>query len=388
MSEIKIVADENIPKVKEIFSNIGVVKLLPGRNITSKELCDADVLLVRSVTPVDSDLLSRSNVRFVGTATIGTDHVDIDYLNNEGISFSSAPGSNARSVAEYITAALLTLARRKKVPLRGQSIGVVGAGNVGSRVVKKAEALGMTVIKNDPPLARRTGDDSYRPIDEVLECDYITLHVPLEKGGPDPTHHLVNEEFIDALRPETMLFNSSRGAVVKGQALKKALVSDKIKGAVLDVWENEPAIDHQLVELVDIATPHIAGYSLDGKYAGVEMLYRALCGELDLEPDVDIESLKPKPGVQDITVHDISNFNESLLSIVKKVYDITEDDRKLRGIFSLHDSEHAEYFDDLRKNYPVRREFYTVKVKRGPDISEEAWEPFKELIGNMGFRTD
>ena len=382
---MKIIADENIPCVKDVFGGMGEVVAMPGREITASTVSDADVLLVRSVTPVNEKLLSDSEVRFVGTATIGTDHVDEQYLERRGIHFTSAPGSNAESVAEYITAAVLTIAFRRETPLRGKSLGVIGAGNVGSLVVKKGEALGMEVTKNDPPLARQTGDPTYRPLEEALRCDYVTLHVPLEDAGPDPTFEMVDENFLKHMKPEAVLLNSSRGPVCKESALKGALINRKISAAVLDVWKNEPEIDIGLMGLANIATPHIAGYSLDGKYAGVEMLYRALCAFYGCEPRLDIDSLKPAPEINLLRAEDAGDLHASLQHTVRKIYDIEQDDRKLRKMRARPASERAQYFTGLRKNYPVRREFHTAGVEPEEGMDKDKWRELSRILNRLGF---
>jgi len=269
---VKIVADANIPHVAECFGSIGNVVVVSGREITPALLADADILLVRSITKVNSQLLKDTKVRFVATATIGFEHVDLDYLAAAGIGFASAPGSNAGSVAEYIVAALLSVARKKKMTLAGRSIGIVGVGSVGSKVEKKAKALGMEVLLNDPPLQRQTGDPKYLSIKELYACDFVTLHTPLNLEGIDRTFHLADHVFFDSLRPGCIFLNTSRGAVMDTVALKSALAAGRLGGAVLDVWENEPDIDIELLRMVDLSTPHIAGYSFDGKIAGMTMI--------------------------------------------------------------------------------------------------------------------
>ena len=197
---MKIIADENIPFVAECFSSIGEVETVPGRGITPAVVADTDVLLVRSITPVGTDLLVGSKVRFVGTATIGFDHVDTEYLSQSNIGFASAPGSNANSAAEYVVAALLNIARRHSIDLEGKSIGIIGVGNVGGRVAKKASALGMKLFLNDPPLQRQTGDSKYLPIEKLFDCDFVTLHTPLTFEGEDKTSHLADDTFFKSLK--------------------------------------------------------------------------------------------------------------------------------------------------------------------------------------------
>ncbi len=382
---MKIVADENIPRVKDVFGTLGEVVVLSGREIDAKHVKKADVLLVRSVTRVDEELLSGSRVRFAGTATIGVDHVDIDYLDSAGIRFAAAPGSNANSVAEYIIAALLTTSLRKDEPPDGRSIGVIGVGNVGGKVVEKAAALGMKVVKNDPPLARRHADAFFRPLGEAQKCDYVTLHVPLETGGTDPTYHMVDEAFLEAMRQDAVLLNTSRGAVIDESALKSALERKRIGGAVLDVWENEPSIDAELAEPADIATPHIAGYSLDGKFAGVKMLYKELCDFLHVKPQIDVDALKPPPEIKQVVVEDAPDRLRCLQKTVKSIYDIEEDDRKFRKMLSLPGPERASRFSELRKNYPVRREFYTAGAVPGRNLDREIRGELSRVLVALGF---
>ncbi|MCJ7729025.1 MAG: 4-phosphoerythronate dehydrogenase, partial [Sedimentisphaerales bacterium] len=298
---MKIIADENIPFVKECFSSLGDVEALSGRRITPNVVADADILLVRSITQVNEKLLSKSEVKFVATATIGFEHVDVDYLKSRNIGFASAPGSNANSVAEYIVAALLSVGKKHKISLVGKSISIVGVGNVGSKVARKCVALGMKVKLNDPPLSRQTGDKKYRPLSELFDCDFITLHTPLTGEGQDKTFHLADENFFASLKPGCVFINTARGAVHDTAALKSAIQSGKLGAVVLDVWENEPNIDCELLRIVGISTPHIAGYSLDGKIAGMIMIYNAACEHIGFEPKYKIEDFLPSPAVPQIT---------------------------------------------------------------------------------------
>ncbi|MCI0514383.1 4-phosphoerythronate dehydrogenase, partial [candidate division KSB1 bacterium] len=272
---MKIIADENIPFVREAFKNLGNVITFSGRKITNDAVMDAEILLVRSITPVDETLLKNTTVKFIATATIGMDHLDIEYLKSQKIGFSNAAGSNANSVAEYIITALLHHACLNQISLKGKSLGIVGVGNIGSKMVRYARALGMEVVQNDPPLARATGAPYFQPLDELMDCDFITLHVPLTMEGIDRTYHLFNKERIMKMKPGSVLLNSSRGSVVATEAAIKALWQHHLKALILDVWENEPEIDLELLKLVEIGTPHIAGYSYDGKINGTRMIYEA-----------------------------------------------------------------------------------------------------------------
>lgn len=360
---MRIVADANIPFVRECFSSVGEVRVLNGREITPEVVAEADALLVRSVTAVNESLLAGSKVRFVGTATIGFDHVDVSYLHRSGIGFSSAPGSNANSAAEYVIAGLLEVARRRKVVLEGKSIGVIGVGNVGGRVARKCEGLGMRVVRNDPPLQRQTKDPQYVPLEMLYDCDFITIHTPLTRGGINKTFHLADAGFFARLKRGVVFLNASRGAVVETQALKAAIRAGRLGAVVLDVWEGEPNIDVELLDMVDLATPHIAGYSFDGKVAGMIMIYRSLCGHFGLTPKFDVKDFLPVSEIPRLEVGTDGESDEELLArIVERIYSIAKDDRNTRQIAAQPPEGRGGFFDALRKNYPVRREFQNTTV--------------------------
>ncbi len=379
---MKIVADANIPFVSECFSSIGQVKAVAGRQITPDVVADADILLVRSITPVGADLLAGSRVGFVATATIGFDHVDIDFLRRNNIGFASAPGSNANSAAEYVIAGLLEVAQRHALDLEGKSIGIIGAGNVGGRVAKKCAALGMDVLLNDPPLQRQTGDAKYRPLTELFDCDFTTLHTPLTFEGPDKTYHLADESFFRSLKERCVFVNAARGAVVNSEALKAAIRCGRLRAALLDVWEGEPGIDTELLKMVDIGTPHIAGYSLDGKIAGMIMIYRLACEYFGFEPEFDIEDFLPEPSVPQLKL-DPNTGNEQtvILGAVQRVYKIGEDDTKLRRLLDEPAAKRGEYFDSLRKDYPVRREFQNTEI-----ILTDSKSALARKLAGIGFK--
>jgi erythronate-4-phosphate dehydrogenase len=378
---MKIVADANIPFVAECFSSIGDVTVVGGRQMPPDVVANADVLLVRSITPVNADLLVGSKVRFVATATIGVDHVDTDYLQRQGIGFASAPGSNANSAAEYVIAGMLEMGQKYEINLANESIGIVGVGNVGSRVAAKCAALGMDVRLNDPPLQRQTGDARYLPLKELCSCDFITLHTPLTFEGQDKTYHLANEEFFGSLKPGCVFVNASRGGVVDTGALKTAIRSGRLKAVVLDVWEGEPEIDTELLQMIDIGTPHIAGYSLDGKVNGLIMIYDSVCEYFSIEPKFDVEDFLPEPAVPELTVNpDSRSENEVLLEAVSKVYSITTDDAALREMLGSRTADRGKFFDNLRRNYPVRREFQSTTVF----VEDEANNLVAKLAG-IGF---
>jgi erythronate-4-phosphate dehydrogenase len=309
---MRIVADANIPCVEEAFEAFGEVVVLPGRAITAEAVREAEVLLVRSVTPVNESLLAGSRVRFVATATIGTDHVDSGYLARRGIGFASAAGCNANAVAEYVVAALLELAQRHRYRLRDRTLGVIGVGNVGSRVVRYARALGMRVLRNDPPLGL---------LEPALQADIVTLHVPLDAT----TRHMLGWE---NLRGFTLI-NTARGAVVDNAALLKALDANRIAAAVLDVWENEPQVMPELLDVVDLGTPHIAGYSWDGKINGTRMIYEACCRYFGWPASWrPVLPAPPVPQVRQV-VGPGEDDEDVLREVIRQVYDIRADDARL-----------------------------------------------------------
>lgn len=360
---MKIVIDENVLLGKETFSLIGEVIPVPGRAITPEVVKDADILVVRSVTKVDERLLLKSNVKFVGSATAGIDHVDTEYLNGRGIGFASAPGSNSNSVAEYVISALLLLDRKEKISIDELSLGVVGVGNVGSKVVKKAEGLGVKVLQNDPPLFRETKDKVFLGLDELMNCDVITLHVPLSLSGVDRTLKLFDEGRLHKMKKGSVLINTSRGKVVVGSALKSALQKGNLSGAILDVWEKEPDIDKELLELVDIGTSHIAGYSYDGKVKGTKMVFDAICEFFSIDKGWEVELPLPEVSYAEMTVSENEKFTEVLADVVFRVYDIKKDDGYMRKILTLEGKEKKDFFDGLRKNYRIRREFFNTRLK-------------------------
>ncbi|MDD5326335.1 MAG: 4-phosphoerythronate dehydrogenase [Phycisphaerae bacterium] len=382
---MKIIADANIPFVKDCFSSIGEVELFPGRQITRDIVGDAECLLVRSVTRVDSDLLAGSKIRFVGTATIGFDHIDIEYLAKNNINFASAPGSNANSAAEYVIAGLFEIGRKYKIKLEGKSIGIVGVGNVGRNVAKKCAALGMKVLLNDPPLQRASGDAKYLPLEKLHGCDFITFHTPLTFEGIDKTFHLAGEKFFKSLKAGCVFFNASRGGVVDTEALKESIRSGQLETTILDVWENEPNIDTGLLEMVDIGTPHIAGYSLDGKITGMIMIYNAACEYFGFKTKFDVEDFSPQPDVLQLKINPNSRDEQDLLrGVVEKIYKIREDDSKLRLILDVPAGKRGKFFDDLRKNYSVRREFQNTEIIATENT--EVTESLSRKLEGIGFK--
>ena len=354
---MKIVVDENIPFAQQILSQHGEVVAVDGRTMQPQQLVDADALLVRSVTKVNQQLLAQANkLKFVGTATIGTEHVEQNYLAERGIAFASAPGCNAIAVGEYVATALLAAAEYRQQSLVGKTIAIVGAGNTGSQVAKRAAALGMQVMLYDPPLAEQGTLDNSVSFEQVLGADVISLHVPSTKTGKHPTYHLFNQQVLSKLTPEQILVNACRGEVIDNQALLEFAAQGKSPLLVLDVWEGEPTILEPLVKYAFIATPHIAGYSLGGKMRGTSMVYQAMCQALKIEANDLSEQLLPEPEFSQITLK--GELSDSQLTkLTQLVYNIFADDRRFRQ----HGASPSG-FDKLRKFYPQRREFSALQV--------------------------
>ena len=374
---LKIIADDKIPFLKGVLEPYAEMVYLPGHRISRNDLHNADALLIRTRTKCTDSLLKNTSVKFIGTATIGFDHIDIASCNRNNIKWTNSPGCNSSSVQQYITAALLKLEKDHNFVLKDKTLGVIGAGNVGSKVEKSARSLGMNVLLNDPPRERREGRNGFTDIEILLwESDIITLHVPLNIVGEDQTYHLFDDEKFGKLRSGVWFINSSRGEVVENAAIKKALSTGKLAGAILDVWENEPDIDQELMTSAYIATPHIAGYSTDGKANGTAMAVNALCRHFDLPLHEWYPDNVPAPGKPDIKIDCSGKKDEEIiLEAVMHTYDISLDDRNLRNSPST--------FEIQRGDYRLRREFhaFTVRLKHSS-------EDVKRILKEIGFKTD
>lgn len=379
---MKILVDENMPLTRELFAGFGEVLARPGRSLSPDEVRDADVLLVRSVTRVDGNLLAGSRVRFVGTATIGTDHVDVDWLRARGIAFASAPGCNAMSVVDYVSSALLELADRNDFPLSGKRAGIVGLGNVGSRLRTRLLAMGLEVLGCDPPLADG-GQTGLVDLDAIAGCDIVSFHTPLQRDGAHPTRHLADAAFLARLKPGAILINTARGAVVDNAALLAALQRRNDLHVVLDVWEGEPRLDRQLAARVALATPHIAGYSYDGKLRGSWMLYEAFCAFLGETPAATLDALVPAAAR---CVLDIAQLApRRALDLVRATWRIADDDAALRATLDADEDTRAVAFDRLRKQYPLRREFATVELTQAQRLATQLPVGELALLDALGF---
>lgn len=373
---LSIVADENMPMVDEMFAGLAKITKVDGRTLTAEQLVDTDVLLVRSVTKVNQALLAGTSVKFVASATIGTDHIDLEYLERHNIAFSSAPGCNAQAVVEYDICCLSLLLNERSQKLQDKSVAIIGVGNVGQRLADRLSVIGVKKIYlNDPP--RAINEAGFSDLDECLNnADIIVMHTPLVTTGAHPTHHLMTAKQLNKLKDNAILLNAGRGAAIKGDDLLAFLQQRDDVKTVLDVWEYEPQVDMALAKKVNIATPHIAGHSLEGKMRGTFMLKKALSQWLQLDFTDALDNYLPEPAIANIS----ANEGITDLAIMTLMYDPFRDDRELRA--SLVFDNQAKRFDLLRKNYPVRREFNSLTVTG--KLSGQRLQQIKQL----GFKTD
>lgn len=371
---MKIIADDKIPFLRGVLEPFAEVVYMPGSKISRSDLTDTDGLLIRTRTKCNEALLHGTSVKFIGTATIGYDHIDTDYCDARNIKWINAPGCNSSSVQQYITAALLKLSVDEGFKLKNKTLGIVGVGNVGSKVEKIAGILGMKVLLNDPPRERKEGSDKFVSFDTILrESDIITLHVPLNRSGDDRTYHLISGEVFRSMGKKAWLINSSRGEVVDTESIKAALKNGLLAGAILDVWENEPDIDSELLSAAHISTPHIAGYSTDGKAKGTSMVVNSLCSFFKLPLTDWYPGNIPHPGNKVIEIDCSGKSDEEIIGeAVKVTYDIASDDTKLR--------QSPDTFEKQRGDYGIRREFQSYRIVTG-NCSRE----LNEKLIRLGF---
>ena len=350
---MKVIIDNKIPYIEGIIEKLGEdtpneVIYIPGTKFTPEIVRDADALIIRTRTLCNRELLEGSKVKFIATATIGFDHIDTDYCKEAGITWTNAPGCNSASVAQYIHSTLLLLEKEKGFTLKGKCIGVVGIGNVGSKVCKVAQSLGMRVLMNDLPRADKEGAGMFTDMETLTrECDVITFHTPLNKEGKYKTYHLADAGFFNSLKKSPVIINTSRGEVTETSALISALEKKQISEAVIDVWENEPEISLELLNKVFLGTPHIAGYSADGKANATRMSLESFCRFFHINPDFDIQPIQP-----DSSVIKASTEADAYL----QMYDPRRDSNALKA--------NPEMFEQLRGDYPFRREkeAYTIQI--------------------------
>ncbi|MDP5145854.1 4-phosphoerythronate dehydrogenase [Shewanella sp. ULN5] len=378
---MKIVADENMPYVEELFAEFGQIEFVNGRTLTAEQVKDADVLLVRSVTKVNQALIDQATkLIFVGSATIGTDHIDVDYLQQRGIEFSNAPGCNATAVGEFAFIALLELAKRLGTQLKGKIVGIVGAGNTGTAAAKCFEAYGLQVLLCDP-IKQAEGDSRlFVALDELIaKADVVSLHVPITKVGPHKTWYLFDEARLNTLKPNTWLINCCRGEVIDNHALIKMKQARNDIKVILDVWEGEPNPIADLVPLVEFATPHIAGYSLEGKARGTFMLYQTLCRILQQQATKSLVDLLPPFEFQQ-SLNTASLDESHLLKMCRLVFDLRDDDALFRQSFHT-----SAGFDLLRKQHTHRREFSALAVNSCIDNAFSASSDCIKMLWSLGY---
>jgi erythronate-4-phosphate dehydrogenase len=357
--KLKFVADDKIPFLNGVFERYADVTYKPGALISNHDVRDADALIVRTRTLCNEALLKGSTIKFVATATIGHDHIDHHYLSAQGIAWCRAPGCNAGSVMQYVTSAIFHLATLKNIAIDQMVLGIIGVGHVGKAVAKMAEAVGIKTLLNDPPRARLEPHGNFVSLDEIAaQSNIITVHVPLQRDGQDCTLEFLAEPFFAKLRQSPIFINSSRGEVVNETDLKQAILDKKISATALDVWQNEPAIDANLLGLADLATAHIAGYSLDGKANGTAMVVQDLARFFGLPLDNWRPSQLTPPAQPLITIdRSVTRLDEILRHAAKHSFDIDGEDKKLRS--------RPESFENIRNHYPVRREFGNYQIISG-----------------------
>jgi erythronate-4-phosphate dehydrogenase len=372
---MKIIIDDKIPYIKGALEPFTDVVYLPGKKTTPEVVKDADAIITRTRTICNEKLLAGSSVKFIASATIGFDHIDTHYCEKAGVYWTNAPGCNSKSVEQYVASALMVLAEQKGFVLSEKTIGVVGVGNVGAKVAHIAGIFGMKVLLNDPPRARAEGASAFVELDEILEkADIITLHVPLNPDGVDKTFHLADEVFFAKAKKRPVLINSCRGEVVEKEALKTVIRTGRISGTVIDCWESEPDIDSVLLELIDLGTPHIAGYSKDGKAKGTSMSVQALSKFFGLGIDDWECSNVELPLSTFIEIDGSGKTEQQILSeAILATYDIRNDDQALRNAIGS--------FEKLRGDYPVRREFPVFEIK-----TSNVDQGVIEKLLNLGFR--
>ncbi len=353
---MKIVVDRNIPGIDESFARHGDIKRVDGRSLERKQLTDADALITRSITRVDASLLEGTAVQFVGTATIGTDHLDTHWLEQQGITWASAPGCNADAAAQYTLAIICLACKRLGWKAQDQSVGIIGRGNVGSRVQKFVTALGMSCLASDPPLAD-SGMSGLVSLNEALSQDIVCLHVPLTRQGLYPTFHMIDTERLAQMNDSSLLVNTARGDVLDGAALLSQLSGGRLHAA-LDVWPGEPDIDPALIQATTVATPHVAGYSDDGKLNGTLMVYQAFCKWLG---ELPVSLADKNRETQDLDLH---LAKDPISSALETSCFVHRHDSAMRLLSHLPPSDLQGTFDQLRRKYPPRRDFQAWRVCR------------------------
>lgn len=376
MKKLKIIADNKIPFLKGALEDVADVLYLPGKDFNNQIVKNADAIIIRTRTVCNEELLAGTSVKFIATATIGYDHIDTDWCAAKGIKWTNAPGCNSSSVQQYMLSAFLNLFNSSGINPEKLTIGIIGVGNVGAKVAEASGILGMKVLLNDPPRERNEKEKIFCSLDKIVsEADIISFHVPLIKEGIDKTFHMADSSFFDRLNKRVLIFNTSRGEVVNSDILKQAIAKGKVKDSILDVWENEPDIDTELLKMSRFGTAHIAGYSTDGKINGSSMSIRSLSKFFGLGMDDWYPASVPGPE-DPLIIYDCSDKNELdiLREIYNKTYNISADDRKLR--------DNPGSFESLRGNYPLRREPTAYRVK----LINNPYSDLQDKLDKLGFQ--
>ena len=378
---MKILADQNIPCVADAFRDLGEVTLMPGREIKREHLTDCQCLIIRTVTRVDATLLDDTPVEFVGTATIGTDHIDLDYLAKSNIGCSNAADCNAEAASEYVISGLFALAQRKEFDPFKLKAGIVGFGNVGSRLHQKLDTLGIECLVCDPPLQEAgTSSQDFVDLDTILqECNFISLHVPLIHAGKHPTFHLLNAERLQHISDGCLLVNAARGEVVDNQALLNVLKQRDDLRVFIDTWENEPNLLRELLQRVNLATPHIAGYSVEGRLRGTQMVLDAACKHFRLSSSWHMSQQFPPD--QNLVLHASDATTTAWYDLFNQNADIWRDHEAFTAGSNFDDATFARHFDALRRVYPDRLEYERFIVQH-----QDTGIPADVLL-QLGFRT-
>ncbi|MGI9229558.1 MAG: 4-phosphoerythronate dehydrogenase [Gammaproteobacteria bacterium] len=371
---MKIVADKAIPLAAQLFSGMGDIELIPGREIDNKALQDCDILLTRTVTKVNEALLQGTPVRYVASASGGVDHIDLAYLHSQDITFMHAPGCNARSVCEYVLSSLFCLQDQFPFEWGSKQIGIVGHGHVGSLLARWLRTLGCTVTVYDPFIYPE------RDMEEVLQADIITLHAPLTDSGPYPTRNMFDAEIFSRLKSDVILINTARGGIIREQALMAFLTANPDAHVILDVWADEPDINIELLQRASIATPHIAGYSLDAKYNASHIVHTYLSEAIRPRTGDGDPTVSPQTGEQPNLKLNIEDDLEAVKMAVLASYDARSDSAALQRISSLPRVSRPAFFDSLRTNYPIRREFPNTQLQLPP-----ARPALREKLTALGF---
>lgn len=371
---MKFIIDNKIPFISGALESVADVVYLPGNEIGAKDMKDADGLIIRTRTKCNKSLLEGSSVQLIATATIGYDHIDTDYCREKGIQWTNAPGCNSSSVEQYIVSVLLHLANKYYFKPQNKTIGIIGVGNVGRKVKRVSEALGFKVVCNDPPREREEGGTEFIPLDDLLKvADIITLHVPLYHKGVDKTYEMADASFFQNMKSASFFINSSRGEVVNEEELKRVLKDGRISAAVLDVFHNEPLLDPNLLKMLELATPHIAGYSTDGKSNGTYMSVQAMSKHFSLGLDSWKPDSVPPPPDPELFVDGSEGDSLTLITeVYTQIYNVQEDHQNLQ--------EAPETFESLRGNYRLRREATAYNLRIFNDDGK-----YRTIFEQLGF---